>query len=300
MFAAALVAWLVAFLGDGVVKGVRRGVLGSPEHRALTKAMGLAVEATLQDVPEQSRRALDAALQDRFTEPPSLVLDGHTRVRTGLLRAIQAQIAPLSDTSITLAGKSFFEEIGVDSAQIRDELAEVVIRSIEQVGPAFPALTPLLTQLNADAILERVDSVIDMISAAQRESDRNVVDRPRSHTAAPYGISASDDPTANWIERLTDALLDVPAVADDESRQTVFDILPDKFRHAIPRSRYPRVQVLQMIRTSANYSGGLRSMLRAIRIVEGDSLAMKRLDDLILSFDGTESGTTTPRGSGAG
>lgn len=288
MFAAALVAWLVAFLGDVTVDGVRRGVLGTPEHRALTMAMRLAVDASLSNVPVQSREPLAAALRERFVEPPAVMLDGKTRVRTGILRAIQAQIAPLSDPALTLTGQSFFEELGVDAAQIRDELAEIVIRSIEQVGPGFPALTPLIAQLNADTIIERVDAVAEMISAARRESDEQAASRSSGHRSSPSGSSDSSALDVDRIEQLTDALLHVPSVADDESRQAIFDLLPDRLRHSMPRSRHPRVQVLQMIRTSTNYAGGFRAMLRAVRIVEGDSLAMKQLDDLILSFDGAQ------------
>lgn len=294
VFAAALVAWLVAFIGDEAVKGAKRGLLGSPESRALLKAMDVAVQATLLSVAEPSREMLAVALQERFTQPPVLTLDGHTRVRIGIIRAVQAQIAPLSDPSMTPTGKSFFEEIGVDSAQIRDELTNVVIRSIEQVAPSFPALAGLVTQLNADAIIERVDAVVEMLGAVQREPDGRALDRTLSGPAHVSRRLHLYDLSANWIEQLTDALLDVPAVANDESRQTVFDMLPDRFRHAIPRSRLPRVQVVQMIRTSANYSGGLRAMLRAIRIVEGDSDPMRRLDDLILSLNGAHGGTVAP------
>lgn len=297
MFADALVGWLVAFLGDRLVKGVKRGLLGSPEQRALTMAISIAMETPLPNVPERSHEALTMALRERFAEPPAFMLDGHTRVRTGLIRAIQAQLAPLADPSMTPAGKSFLEEIGVDAAQIRDEVVDVVIRSIEQVGPAFPALAPLLAQLNADAIIERVDAVIETLGA-QRESNGHIVTQQRRLSGAANRGLDTDDLAADWIERLTDAFLQVPAIADDDSRQSVFDLLPDRFRHAIPRSRSPRIQVLQMVRTSTNYSGALRAMVRAIRIVEGDSEPMQRLDSLILSLNAPGVDNAAPYGPG--
>lgn len=294
MFAAALVAWVVAFLGDGMVKGVRRGVLGKPEHRALVKAISVAVTATLDQAPEDSRTALAMALQDRFDEPPVLVHDGRTRVRTVLMRAIQAQLAPLADSSITPGGKSFFEEIGVDSAQIRDDLTDAIMRSIEQVGPAFPTLSPLVNQLNADAIIERVDNVAEMIGAAERELPQPTKDS----TFYRQGKTSVEMPE-DRIEKLTTAFLDVPAIADDELRQTVLDLLPARFRLAIPRSRYPKIQVIQMIRTSANYAGGMRAMLGAVRMVEGDTVAMQRLDHVILCLGGTDDATGCQGNSGA-
>lgn len=284
VFEAALVAWIVALLGDGAIKGLRKGLLGSPEQRALANALRLALTVTLSSVPESSRDSVVSALRDRFAEPPVYVLDGRTRVRTGLVKAIHEQLRPLSDRSMTPSRKSYFEETNVDAAQLRDELAEIIIRSIEQVGPAFPALTPLVTQLNADAIIERVDQMAEMIGAAQRESGSGTISRVNNTASVRRSSVGPDDSVSDWVERLTDTLLDIPAVADDDSRQAIFEMLPDRLRHNLPRSRYPRVQVVRMIRTSANFSGGLTALMRAIRIVEGDSLPMEHLDNLILNL----------------
>lgn len=292
MFAAALVAWLVAFLGDSLFRGARRAIMGSPEQQALVKAMDVALQAPLLSVPSSSRSALMAALQEQFTQPPSLVLDGHTRVRTGIIRGIHAQIAPLADPSRTPYGRSFFQEIGIDHALIRDELSDVIIRSIEQVGPAFPALTPLLTQINADVVIEKVDEIIGMISIAQSRSSADAVETssPRPAIDRPENRAA---PSVDWTELLTEAFLKIPAIEHEDSREAVFDLLPDRLRHGIPRSRYARIQVVQMINTSAHYSMGLRDIVRAIRIVEGDSEPMRRLDELILSFDEENGPTVT-------
>jgi hypothetical protein len=202
---------------------------------------------------------------------------------------------------MTPAGRSFFAEIGVDPARIRDEIADVVIRSIEQVGPAFPALTPLVTQLNADAIIERVDTAIEMIGAAQRQSEAQALDVPHNRPAATGRPPAPVALSTDWVGLLTEAFLNVPAIANDDSRQTVFDMLPNRLRDGIPRSRTPRVQVVQMIRSSANYRGGLSDMLRAIRLVEGDSDPMRRLDGLILRLTGENGDTAelhSPGGAG--
>ena len=87
-------------------------------------------------------------------------------------------------------------------------------------------------------------------------------------------------------ERLTDALLRVPAVGDDDSRRVVLEMLPADLRHAIPFSRIPRIHVLGMVNTSWNYADGLQSLVRAVRLVEGDSLAMEELDAVILDLAG--------------
>ncbi len=86
------------------------------------------------------------------------------------------------------------------------------------------------------------------------------------------------------MERLTDALLRVPAVADDDSRRMVLQMLPADLRLAIPFSRMARIHVLGMVTTSWNYRDGLQSLVRAVRLVEGDSLPMEELDAVILDL----------------
>jgi Effector-associated domain 2 len=298
VFAAALVAWVVAFLGDRAVEGITRVVRGSPEYQALQEALTVAIGSLLADVPEESREALDNALRECFSAPPSVVKDGRTRVRTGIIRAIQAQLEPLADPAITPSGKSFFDEIGVDGALLRDEVADIVIRSIEQVGPGHPALTPLLTQLNADALAEQVDAVLDGIASLQALAAAPARPDPRDggwrvSTESRGRQLAAAERSADIAERLTRALLDVPAVAEPESRSMVISLLPSKLKEAIPYSRFPRIHVLGMITASENQANGLRSLIRAVRIAEGDTDAMDRLDRLIVDL---ESDTDEPGG----
>jgi hypothetical protein len=277
-----VVAWLVALLGDRALSGVTRAVLGPPDKRALAEALTLAFDVAFAGVPESSQDALSRALEERFSEPPTVVLDGRTKVRTGLVRAIQAQIAPLADPAATPAGRSFFDEIGVDAARVRDDLADVVIRSVEQVGASSPALTPLVSQLNADAILDRVDAILGQMGAISQAPSRPGT--PRARAGARTGKADAGAYSPDTAQILTDALLNVPAVADDDSRRVVLEMLPADIRHAIPYSRFPRIHVLGMVNTSWNYQDGLQSLVRAVRLVEGDSLAMEKLDAVILGL----------------
>jgi Effector-associated domain 2 len=308
MFAAAVVAWLVAVLGDRALNGVTRVVLGPPDQRALAEALSVAFGVAFEGVPESSREALSSALGERFTEPPAIVLDGRTRVRTGLLRAVQAQIAPLAEAGIGPAGRSFFDEIDVDAARVRDDLSAVVIRSIEQVGASSAALSPLVNQLNADAMMEQVEAVLSRLgSAAQVPADTAVgaaaspARRARGKGSARPGPAGPGGYSAEIVQRLTDALLQVPAVADDDSRRMVLQMLPADLRLAIPHSRVPRIHVLGMVSTSWDYADGLTSLVRAVRLVEGDSLRMDELDSVILELAGpAESGAQDGRGGDAG
>jgi Effector-associated domain 2 len=293
MLEAAFVAWLVTLLGDNALRGASRILLGNRERRAfasaLSAATGVAIAAVTREVPDGSREALERALCERFSDPPPVVLDGRTRVRTGLINAVREQIAPLADPGITPAGRSFLEEIGVDATQLADDLVQVAIRSIEQVGPSFPALTPLVTQLNADGILQieeavslRVDDILAAVERWERTAAR-APGRPDGRAAAQGGGQPSEiSPDA--VNRMTDALLEIPSIADNDTRNVILNMLPNQLRDSIPRSPVPRIQAYNVVRTSFYYEHGLRDLVRAVRFVERDSLPMRQLDDLILDI----------------
>lgn len=300
MLEAAFVAWLIALLGDHTVGGLTRVLLGSPERRRFASAMHaatrVAIASVIQDAPASARDVLAAALAERFTEPPARILDGRTRVRTALIAAIHDHIAPLADPGLTHSGRSFLEEIGVDATLLRDDLAGVAIRSIEQVGPEFPALTPLVTQLNADGIVEmeeaiatKVDSILDAIE--------QLMQQPPASAAGADQLSRFPLDT---ISRIVNALLAIPSMYDTDARNVVLNMLPRGIRDSIPRSSLPRVQVYNIVRACPNHENGLRDLVRAIRLVEGDSLSMQDLDNLILEVGDTPDGRPSGREAGSG
>jgi hypothetical protein len=253
----------------------------------LVEAIRVARDSVLEDVPAQSRDVLERVLSERFTEPPAVIRDGQTRVRTSILMGVQSQLAPLTDPTITPSGKSFLDEIGVDSARLRDRLANALLRSIEQVGSASPALSPLIIQLNADAITERVDAVLDKLTDRERTAfpGRDTSLGSRTWRMPPAGTSGFTRLSPEAVTRLADALLATPSVVDPDGWRTIRSMLPLKLQNAMPHSRYPRLQVLDAIHSTANHDYGLSYLVRGIRLVEGDSAAMEALDQVILSLD---------------
>jgi Effector-associated domain 2 len=290
MLAVALVGWLVALLGDSTLKGGARVILGTPEQRALTRALDVAITAMMRGLSAESSESLNSALRECFGRGPAVRLDGRTQVRAGLVDAIQQQIGPLAEP-ISPVGTSFFAEIGVDPDQMRDGLAEVVIRSIEQVGAGTPALTPLVSQLNADAILDKVDQVLNRLEPP----------RAGAGETATGGISEEPRLSPEELSRLVRAMLEVPAIQDDSARQEILNGLPGPIPNAVPRAARPTVQVLTMVRTCLNYTGGLRALVDGIRLIEGDSVAMRKLDEAIagLAGPGAGPGSGAPNGQAA-
>lgn len=259
----AIVGWVIEAIGDRTLKGVSRGLFGTEDRRSLQGAIDLALKAVTADVPSGAREGVTVALTERFSEPRKFAFDGRTGVRDALIEAIHDQIAPLGDTELTGTGRSYCEEVGVDFAQLRSDLSQAVIRAVEQVATTRPALAPLAAQLNADALLFEV-------RALRKETLRpasEVADRSNADTGAPPQIFD-----------LVDALLKLEAISDEGARREVLRLLPREIAGAIARHAVPRVQVLAILRTCLNYDDGLRSLLQAVRLVEGDSIAMLELD----------------------
>jgi hypothetical protein len=277
MLEAALVAWLVAVLGDRALKGLRVITVGKPERTSLAKAMQVTCHSLLDEVPPGARQPLAAALAESFNKPPVALLDGKTTVKNALTDGVLAQLSPLWDRSATLTGQSRLQELGVDEALIRAELPGIVIRSIQQVGPSHPALQPLVSQLNADMIQEKVDQVLGVVQALAMQ--------PRT---APPGQPFADPgryvPRVDLLEPVIDAILLVPSMADYSARMAILSSLSPRIRDAIPRSAIARVEILNTLRTCQNYSGGMRELVAAIRMIEGDSDSMRNLDNVILAL----------------
>ncbi len=77
--------------------------------------------------------------------------------------------------------------------------------------------------------------------------------------------------------QLLDRLLEVSAIAAPDTRHAVINALPPMIRDAVRRHPAARVEVLGLINTCFEYPGGWRSLANAIRLVEGDSLPLRRL-----------------------
>ena len=277
MLEAAFLAWIVALLGDRTVRGISRILLGNPEQRRFAAALRVSIEAAIplviECVPDGPRDRLKLALTERFSVPPSLILDGRTPVRTALTNAIQQQIAPLDEPALALSGRSFLEEIGVDAAQLRTNLAEVAIQCIQEAGLSFPALQPLVNQLNSDGIVEMGDAIaakLDVILAG--------LEQWRQVPAPAYQFPR------DTLDRITNGLLAIPVVSDADIRNTILNMLPDSLRDSIPRSPVPRVQVYSLVRTCSYHAHGIRDLIETIRLLDGGSLPMRDLDNLILEL----------------
>jgi Effector-associated domain 2/Domain of unknown function (DUF4062) len=74
---------------------------------------------------------------------------------------------------------------------------------------------------------------------------------------------------------LTDKLLNCGAISDQSQRESVLDMLPTDLKQRIIRGNTDITDVLQIIKKSTEYNGGLEKLLMATRSVEGDTRSVR-------------------------
>jgi Effector-associated domain 2 len=269
---AALVAWLIAALGDRTLKGLKLLVKGKPEREALLAAMQVASGALLERVPAPARAGFAAALSNCLSQPPAIVLDGEIPVKAALVEGMLAQVRPLADASITTSGRSYLDEVGVPDSVVLADLPDFVIRSIQQVGAGSPALQPLVGQLNADIVQDDTRQILAAVQALLLRAG----DGPK-----PAAANSFRELTVTLLDPIVDAMQRVPAIADHNARNTLISVLRPDIQGAVSRSTIGRLDILNLVRTCARYTGGLEELLTVVRIAEGDSEPMRHLEHTI-------------------
>lgn len=106
------------------------------------------------------------------------------------------------------------------------------------------------------------------------------------HPSPPLGGAALSEPPAESsaqppVFTLVDALLEVPSVAEDDSRRVLLGQLRAEIRNSIAHHPRARMHVLNIVATCRNYDGGLDELVGAIGEVEGDSLPVRRLREIV-------------------
>jgi hypothetical protein len=81
-----------------------------------------------------------------------------------------------------------------------------------------------------------------------------------------------------WLSQLLDAVLAVPAMADDRSRDMVVQLLRPDIATTVQRHPVARFDVWAILRSCLNYSRGLAELAEVIRVFEGNSTPMQQLD----------------------
>jgi hypothetical protein len=118
-------------------------------------------------------------------------------------------------------------------------------------------------------------------------------------TAPPPGVGLEDllDPTPPLNDEpvskpvgpmsiqqkmtLVNALLEVGAIKDRATRDTVINELPPSLKNNIQRHAADRTDVMNIVSTCMNYANGLQQLVEVLVIYEGDSLPMQKVKQLV-------------------
>ncbi|MGH3625679.1 MAG: effector-associated domain 2-containing protein, partial [Sciscionella sp.] len=87
--------------------------------------------------------------------------------------------------------------------------------------------------------------------------------------------------TSGGLFGLVDALLEVPCVRDDADRRLLLDLLSPRIANTVSYNPRARWHVLSLVRVCLNYDGGLAELVDAVRKMDGDSLAVRRLEAVV-------------------
>jgi len=149
----ALAGWVVSLVGDAGIRLVRR----SPDERALSKAMGLAIDKVVERADPSAREALRMGLRECFSAPPRLGLDASMSVGEGLRAAIAAQVAQLDQMVHGDTGRPFYQAIVVDRGWLVEQVTAAILTALRQVTAAG-GLAELVHGVDAAEMLAWLDT----------------------------------------------------------------------------------------------------------------------------------------------
>jgi hypothetical protein len=81
--------------------------------------------------------------------------------------------------------------------------------------------------------------------------------------------------------KLVEALLACEVMTSPQSRDSVIGDLRREIRERTERSAAARQDVIGLVRTALNYSGGLKELIYVVQIYEGESKGRKKLDNVV-------------------
>ena len=113
--------------------------------------------------------------------------------------------------------------------------------------------------------------------------------KPGDHTVTHQTIQSEIDKyrselSLQKIRELVDALLNCPSISDNATRDSVISDLPDDIKNRTHRHNMGRVDVKNLVETCLNYPQGLNTLIDRLAYYEGESIAMQKVKNLIITF----------------
>jgi hypothetical protein len=126
-------------------------------------------------------------------------------------------------------------------------------------------------QRSPDVTQPPLPSPSQSVSAAAKTTPPEASLAPLLPTTPKQGVDA-------WVEALEQS----PTMQNRDTRLAVYAELPSPIRNSL-NANLPSLnaQLRDLVRTCQNYSGGLVSLVEAIRAIEGNSIAVQNLQSLL-------------------
>jgi hypothetical protein len=189
-----LAAWLISLFADGAKKKLTKLVLGDEVERALRAAATTAIQATAAELFPQDSEHAAAVINEVFRRHvlAPVVVQCHTMLQT-LHDGVGNQLAVLDDTTITGAGVSSADVLGVPAPEIADRLAANLIAEIRSRAGHGGPLVPLADQLNHDRTFLQGDATQVAVRQMRAEILAAITQIPIAQVAAPPPATVEPD-----------------------------------------------------------------------------------------------------------
>lgn len=184
-------------------------------------------------------------------------------------------------------------EIYSDEASIR-RIARDSTLSIKQI--AFDARanntwSSVLTEAqfqgkveNIIAIAQKEYPAVPELQAAVAAYRAGTAPAPVPPPSPAQPLPPARRPTEEEKRGLAQMLLQCDAMSSRATRDGVVGCLPAQIRQRIKYGPNDLIDVINMVSTAANFVGGLRQLIDCVRLVEGDTYAMREVDRLAAPF----------------
>jgi len=202
--------------------------------------------------------------------------------RTGLLREP-------AQNRLQFIHQSFQEYLAAQEAAEENRIAGLVARAHE------PQWQDVLALSAAHCSVRQTDSLLrGVLSRCQDEPDHRLelLRTAERYLANAYLVNpelredvlqlnlslTKDDLQRDALVRLVDSLLEIPCMSEVGGRRAVVEMLPRGRAVEIASHSSPRLQVQHIVRSCLQHDDGLAELLAVIRLLNGDSAAIHRLN----------------------
>lgn len=90
--------------------------------------------------------------------------------------------------------------------------------------------------------------------------------------------------TMSWIQELTELLLDISCVADENSRRLLLSHLRPEIGTMVAYHPQARMHVMELVRTCLRYEGGVAELVGVVQLFDPGSVAVRRLVERVAGW----------------